>query len=751
MRSFAVLLMLASYGFLACRHEAGAIAQEADSLKAAAPRADWKQWGGSNARMNAPIGRNIPTQWNAGELQGSDRKKGQRPVGSKNIKWAVKLGSETYGNPVVANGKVIVGTNNGVGYLDRYSPDVDLGVLLCFEEATGNFLWQHSNEKLKTGRVHDWPHQGVCSTSVIDGDRLWYVSNRGEIVCLDTEGFYDNEDDGQEQDFVQILELHAYVHGQVQAWNWEGNTPKSIRDEFIRLDLPLPKLIGLTTGEDKRSWTVVEFLLDEKNRTTKREPIYRVVWEGKFVRVERCSVTNGQVAYEELFRVADQLVAGLGTPQVVDGILSELEAHGIAVDRSFKPQTLVEGKLWSFRGVMRGEQRQFQVRLQGASLRVEMLLQVIDKEDADVVWRFDMMRELGVSQHNMATCSMLAVDGVLFACTSNGVDESHVNIPAPQAPSFIAIDQATGRVLWTDNSPGGNILHAQWASPSYGVFKGQPQVIFPGGDGWLYSFDPKGNGNGGSRLLWKLDGNPKSSSYILAGRANRGHFIGFPAIYDGLVYIATGEDPEHGEGNGHLWCIDPTKRLDGGDVSAELAVDQQGNILAPRRLQAINPQLGERAIPNPNSAVVWHYTGRDIIEFEGTFHRSLSTPVIQDDILYTADFSGLLHCLHAKTGQAFWTFDCFAAVWSSPMLVDGKVYMCDEDGEVAIFRHTAKPQAANFPVANGEVEIEKLIQDGVMFNVCNFPKAIYTTPIVANNVLYIATRNALYAIEESDE
>lgn len=89
------------------------------------------------------------------------------------------------------------------------------------------------------------------------------------------------------------------------------------------------------------------------------------------------------------------------------------------------------------------------------------------------------------------------------------------------------------------------------------------------------------------------------------------------------------------------------------------------------------------------------------------------------------------------------------------MLVDGKVYMCDEDGEVAIFRHTAKPQAAHFPVANGEAEIErlrqKLIQDGVMISVCNFPSAIYTTPIVANNVLYIATRNALYAIEESDK
>ena len=37
-----------------------------------------------------------------------------------------------------------------------------------------------------------------------------------------------------------------------------------------------------------------------------------------------------------------------------------------------------------------------------------------------------------------------------------------------------------------------------------------------------------------------------------------------------MVYVGVGEDPEHGEGVGHLWCIDPTKR---GDVSPELAVN----------------------------------------------------------------------------------------------------------------------------------------------------------------------------------
>ena len=43
----------------------------------------------------------------------------------KNIRWSAALGSETYGNPVVANGKAYVGTNNGSGYV-KYKGDLDL-------------------------------------------------------------------------------------------------------------------------------------------------------------------------------------------------------------------------------------------------------------------------------------------------------------------------------------------------------------------------------------------------------------------------------------------------------------------------------------------------------------------------------------------------------------------------------------------------------------------------------------------------
>src|SRR5262249_5535661 len=95
---------------------------------------DSPQLGLSHYRNNVSASTKIPTGW--------DVKSG------KNVKWTAKLGSQTYPCPVVANGKVFAGTNNAAGYIKRYPSKVDLGCLLCFDEQTGKFLWQHSNEKL---------------------------------------------------------------------------------------------------------------------------------------------------------------------------------------------------------------------------------------------------------------------------------------------------------------------------------------------------------------------------------------------------------------------------------------------------------------------------------------------------------------------------------------------------------------------------------------------------------------------------
>ena len=143
---------------------------------------DWPQWGGWSHKNNTPPGSNIPFEWDVDS--------------GENILWSAPLGSQTYGNVVVANGHAYVGTNNHHGYLARFPSAVDLGCLLCFDAVTGEFLWQHSNQKLPTGRVHDWPDQGICCSPSVDGERLWYVTSRGEVVCLDTNGFRDGENDG---------------------------------------------------------------------------------------------------------------------------------------------------------------------------------------------------------------------------------------------------------------------------------------------------------------------------------------------------------------------------------------------------------------------------------------------------------------------------------------------------------------------------------------------------------------------------
>jgi len=46
--------------------------------------------------------------------------------------------------------------------------------------------------------------------------------------------------------------------------------------------------------------------------------------------------------------------------------------------------------------------------------------------------------------------------------------------------------------------------------------------------------------------------------------------------------------------------------------------------------------------------------------------------------------TGYLHCLDANTGQAYWTHDTLSAVWGSPIAIDGKVYLGDEDGDVLV-------------------------------------------------------------------
>ena len=639
---FVIAIVLASGCLAAAAREPASAGRVGDkSVNPVIREGDWPQWGGTSYRNNIPVTRaTIPTEWEPGDF---NRVTGRwNRASSKNIKWVASLGTQSYGNPVVAGGRVYVGTNNGYGYLKRYPSTVDLGCLLCFRESDGKFLWQHSSEKLPTGRVHDWPMQGICCAPLVEGDRLWFVTSRGEVRCLDTEGFYDNEDDGP------------------------------VRNERGRLF-------------DWRS-------------------------------------TPGDETFDEATKHLER-------NELTEALRERFAKAGMPIEGRYEIERLSKTE-WKLQATVRNASRTMFLTRQGPKLSAFKIITPDDREEADVVWVLDMMKTLGVSQHNMASCSVTAFGDLLFINTSNGVDESHINIPAPRAPSFICVDKHTGKIYWTDASPGLNILHGQWSSPTVGVIGGEPQVLFAGGDGWLYSFRADRGKNGKPTLLWKFDCNPKESKWELSGTGTRNNLIGTPVIYDGLVYIAVGQDPEHGEGIGHLWCIDPTKR---GDVSPQLAVrvDDRSKVIPHRRLQAVDPTRGEVAIDNPNSALVWHYhradwNGNGEIEFEEEMHRSCGTVAIKNDLLFIADFSGLFHCLDAKTGKRYWTYDMLAAAWGSPLIVGNHVYIGDEDGDVAVFRLSAEPHEPIFEV--------------------NMHNSVYSTPIVANGVLYISNRTHLFAI-----
>ena len=450
------------------------------------PGKEWPMWGGTPDRNMVSGMKGVPTTW--------DLKT------KKNIKWIAELGSQAYGNPVVSGGYVLVGTNNEA----MKDPNIkgDKGILMAFRESDGQFMWQSVHDKLQAGRANDWPFQGVCSSPLVENGIVYYVSNRGELMAVDLDGFRDGKNDGP------------------------------VTDEKLTREV-----------------------------------------------------------------------------------------------------------------------------------------------DVDVLWRYDMMEELGVLQHNMANSSPVVFENLILISTSNGQDESHVNVPAPKAPAIIAVDKTTGKLVWEDNSVGEKILHGQWSSVAVGSIGGVMQAVVGQGDGYVRGYEAKSG-----KKLWEFDLNPKASVWP----KTRNEVISTPIIVDNVVYIANGQDPEHGEGEGHLYAIDGTKT---GDIT--------------------------------KSGQLWHY---------GEIRRSISTGAIYNGILFYSDFSGFLHALDAKSGKQLWKHDMFAAIWGSPIVIDGKVFLGDEDGDMTIL--------------NADKALKVVAEN-------NMGSSVYSTATPANGVIYIVNRNQLVAVAET--
>lgn len=447
------------------------------------------------------------------------------PDGGKNVKWMADLGSETHSTPVVAGGRVLVGTNNGNPRDPRHAGD--RSVLMCFDEKDGSFLWQLVVPKLTTSRFWDWPKAGICSTATVEGDRVYIVSNRGEIMCLDMKGQADGND-GPYQDEAR----HAVPEGE-----------------------------------------------------------------------EAVSLTE---------------------------------------------------------------------------------------KDGDILWLFDMIKECGVRQHDQAHSSILVHGNHLYVNTSNGVDDEHRAIHAPEAPSLVVVDKRSGKLVATDGEQiGPRVFHSTWSSPALAELNGRTDIVFCGGDGVVYGFAPVAeDGGGGVRTLkriWKYDGDPGAPKehvhrYRLNRKESPSNILSMPVVQDGKLYVTLGGDLWWGKNAAWLKCVE----LGGtGDLKEKWSVPLD--------------------------------------------KHSMSTPAVADGLVYAADCEGNVFCVEEQSGTLIWRHEGTGSYWASPLVADGKVFIGSRNGRFRVF------------AAGREMELLGEVKAGTK---------ISATAVAANGVLYVATMKRLFAVGE---
>ena len=471
---------------------------------------DQPQWGQRYSRNMVSKETNLPDSFD--------------PATGKNIKWIADLGTETYSTPVVSGGRVLIGTNNNIPRDPRHKGD--RGVLLCLDEKDGSLCWQLVVPKLKPDLYRDWPRSGICSPATVEGDKVYIVSNRGEVMCLD--------------------------------------------------------LNGLANGND-------EPYMDEARHMTpqKTEPLE------------------------------------------------------------------------------------------------------LSKTDADIIWLFDIRNSAGVHQHDSAHSSILLHGQYLYVNTSNGINDKHKFIPAPDAPSLIVLDKRTGRLVAQDNEQiGPRIFHCTWSSPALGKVNGRPLVFFCGGDGICYTYDALKTTSQLQQLqkinnIWKYDCDPTSPKenvhrFMRNRNKSPSNIKSMPVFHEDRLYITHGGDIWWGKEQCWLKCVDAT-----------------------------------------NSRELWSY--------ELTKGHCCSTPSVHDGLVFVADCEGYIHCVDAKTGKAYWTHDTGDEIWASTLVADGKVYI--------------GTRRRNFWVFAAE-------KDKKIISTIKLDSPIHGSPIAANGVLYIATMKKLYAVKQ---
>jgi outer membrane protein assembly factor BamB len=317
--------------------------------------------------------------------------------------------------------------------------------------------------------------------------------------------------------------------------------------------------------------------------------------------------------------------------------------------------------------------------------------------DADILWLLDLTAAAGIWSHDAAHSSILIDGNYLYLNSGTGVDNTHKRIRTPDAPSLVVLDKRTGRLVARDYEHiAPNIFHSTWCAPSLGVVHGRRLIFFGGGNGVLYAFNalPESGALTETAALtplkkvWQFDFDPDAPKTNVH-RFNSNRQEG-PSNFYGMPVFD--HDRIYLAGGGDLWWGKNEAWLKCIDAT------KTGDITT--------------------NGLLWAYRLEKHV---------MGTPAVVDGLVFIADCGRKFHCVDAATGKACWTHDIEGEAWASPLATDGKVYLGTRTGHFYVFGAT---------------------RDKQLLSLCKLGQPISATAAAANGILYVATMNRLYALQE---
>jgi outer membrane protein assembly factor BamB len=111
-----------------------------------------------------------------------------------------------------------------------------------------------------------------------------------------------------------------------------------------------------------------------------------------------------------------------------------------------------------------------------------------------------------------------------------------------------------------------------------------------------------------------------------------------------------------------------------------------------------------------------------------------ASPVVYDRQVYTVNRAGVLNCGDAASGAIVWQLRLKGAIWGSPVIAGGNMYLVNRDGAGLVVR---LPPREKDPQAQRRGE---LIGEGAI------DESVLSSPAIADSALYIRSDSHLWKI-----